>query len=198
MSGSLPPRWHIDELLAPTVDVARALLGSYLWRRTPDGLIVARITETEAYGGTMHGHHDDASHAYRGRTDRNAPMFAAPGILYVYLVYGMHHCVNIVTQAQGTPAAVLLRGVRIVRGLDIARRYRGHVADARLSDGPGKLAQALALTRADSGRSLLRGDLVLRHGTPPPADEVRTDVRVGIDYATHGKTFPWRFIWTNT
>ena len=97
---SLPPRWRAAELLAPTADLARALLGSYLYRRTAQGLIIATITETEAYGGTYDSHPDDASHAFRGRTDRNAPMFAAPGIIYVYLVYGMHHCVNIVTERE--------------------------------------------------------------------------------------------------
>lgn len=195
---SLPPRWRAAELLAPTADLARALLGSYLYRRTAQGLIIATITETEAYGGIYDGHPDDASHAFRGRTDRNAPMFAAPGIIYVYLVYGMHHCVNIVTEREGTPAAVLLRGVRILHGLEIARRLRGQVPDARLSNGPGKLAQALALTRRDDGRSLLRGDLVLRHGAPPPAAAIHTEVRQGIDYAPWGKTFPWRFIWSKT
>jgi len=194
----LPPRWRADELLAPTPTLARALLGSYLYRRTADGLIIATITETEAYGGDYDGHPDDASHAHRGRTARNAPMFAAPGILYVYLVYGMHHCVNIVTEREGIPAAVLIRGVRILTGLDLARRRRGHVPVSRLSDGPGKLAQALDLTRRDNGRTLLRGHLTLRHGPSIPAAEVRTTVRCGIDYATFGKTFPWRFIWTKT
>ncbi len=194
----LPPRWRADELLAPTPTLARALLGSYLYRRTADGLIIATITETEAYGGHYDGRPDDASHAARGRTARNAPMFAAPGILYVYLVYGLHHCVNIVTEREGIPAAVLIRGVRILTGLDLARRRRAGVPVSRLSDGPGKLAQALDLTRRDNGRTLLRGHLTLRHGPIVPADEIRTTVRSGIDYATFGKTFPWRFIWTKT
>jgi DNA-3-methyladenine glycosylase len=121
----------------PALEVARDLLGRTLCRRLPDGTVLrGRLVEVEAYAGPL----DRASHAHRGRTARNAPMFEAGGIAYVYLVYGMHHCLNVVTGAAGTPDAVLLRAA---------------TAPARASaSGPGRLARAFRVDRALDGASL--------------------------------------------
>lgn len=187
------PRWQIHELEANTVHIAQALLGSLLLHRTTEGLVIARITETEAYGGTYRGLPDDASHAHRGRTLRNAPMFAAPGIVYIYLIYGMHHCLNIVTEPQSTPAAVLIRAATILHGEELVKKRRPKATAKHYSDGPGKLCQALGLTRRDNEHSLLSGKLQLRHAPLQPHEYIETTVRQGIDYAVHGKHFPWRF-----
>lgn len=191
-TADLPPRWTAAELAGDAVTAARALLGSYIWRRTAAGLVILRITETEAYGGIHDGHPDDASHAHRGKTARNAPMFAAAGTLYVYLVYGLHHCANIVTGPPGTPAAVLLRGAVVVHGEEIVAARR-KTSPRHYADGPGKLAAALALTRNDSGRSALHGNFCLRHGKLLPGETVQVTPRHGIDYAEFGREFPWRF-----
>lgn len=187
------PRWQIHELEQNTVTIAQTLLGSLLLHRSKDGLVIARITETEAYGGTYQGLPDDASHAYRGQTPRNAPMFAAPGIVYIYLIYGMHHCLNIVTEPPNTPAAVLIRAATIIHGEELVRQRRPQVSAKHYSDGPGKLCQALGLTRLDNQRSLLSGHLQLRHAPLHDGEYIEPAVRQGIDYARHGKYFPWRF-----
>lgn len=119
----------------------------------------------EAYDGPR----DRASHAYRGRTPRNAPMFEEGGIAYVYLVYGMHHCVNVVTGPEGYPAAVLLRGAEPPLG--------------RPAHGPGRLARAFEVDRGLDGASLLGNELWLEAGTPVPDSLVRRSPRVGVDYA---------------
>lgn len=194
MRGQDYPRWRSEELNVRATVAAQKLLGSYLCRLTPEGLIIARITETEAYGDTYRGMADDASHAHRGRTQRNAPMFAAAGRSYIYFVYGMYHCLNIVTGAEGVPAAVLIRGAEIVYGHDLVRKRRGKVAPPHWADGPGKLCLALGLTRDENDRPLTHGALVLRHGPRRRGEKVRREVRCGIDYAVKGKYFPWRYI----
>ena len=142
-----------------------------------------RLTEVEAYGGTD----DPASHAYRSRTARNEPMWGPPGTVYVYLSYGLHWCANIVTAPEGTPAAVLLRGGLLVAGHETAAGRRGR--RDHLTDGPGKLAQALGLDGSTSGTTLWDGPLSI---TLPPKRSGAFDVapRVGISKAT---TRRWRY-----
>ena len=136
----------LQELLAGSVhEVARGLLG---WTFLRDG-VGGRIVEVEAYAPD-----DPASHAFRGRTPRNASMFAAPGTLYVYRSYGIHWCANVVCEPAGTGAAVLLRALEPTHGLDEMRARRGVVADRDLCSGPGKLTQALGISGADDGASI--------------------------------------------
>jgi DNA-3-methyladenine glycosylase len=157
-----------------TETVARELLGKVLVRRHAGRERRARIVEVEAYLGER----DAASHARRGPTPRAAIMFGPPGHLYVYLVYGMHHCMNVVTEADGTAGAVLIRAAAPLaatagEGTGQAFPYRG----------PGKLCAALGVTRADNGLDLtLRGALfVADDGTSPPP--IARSRRIGVDYA---------------
>lgn len=159
--------------------LAPDLLNKLLIQRDPDaGVVAVRIVEVEAYRGS----HDPGSHAYRGRTARNATMFGPPGRLYVYFTYGMHWCANVVAAAPpGDAAAVLLRAGEPVEGLDVIRERRPRARrDTDLCSGPARLAQALALDRGHDGASLLRGPLgVYDDGLPPPRRPGRS-VRIGL------------------
>jgi DNA-3-methyladenine glycosylase len=144
-TGALLSRSFFDR---PALEVAPALLGCVLEHRTPDGVVCVALTEVEAYAGTV----DPASHAYRGRTRRNAVMFGPPGHAYVYFTYGMHFCVNLVCLPAGTAEAVLLRAGAVIDGLPLARRRRvTSRADTNLARGPALLCQALAIDRAQDG-----------------------------------------------
>jgi DNA-3-methyladenine glycosylase len=173
----------------PTLEVARQLLGKYLVRKHADGTTVGRIVETEAYLGPE----DKACHASRGRTPRTAIMFGPPGYAYVYFVYGFHHMLNIVTEELDYPAAVLIRAVEPVTGLDLMKQRRG-VGEARnLTSGPGKLCQAFAIDRGLNGKDICGSILYVRDdGNPPP--RVVAKPRVGVDYAGEWKLKPWRFL----
>ena len=154
---------------------------------------VGRIVEVEAYCGVD----DPGSHAFRGRTPRNATMFGPPGHLYVYFTYGMHFCANVVCGPEGEASAVLLRGLTPLAGLDEMRvgrgvRREGEWTDQDLCSGPAKLCQALGLDRSFDGADLVTGDLgvtVAGDGTPPPA-EPGISGRIGLSVAGE---FPWRF-----
>jgi len=188
-----------------TVEIARGLLGKVLVRRLPDGTLLAgRITETEAYIGRC----DKACHAYNyRRTARTETLFAPPGHAYIYLIYGMHHCLNFVTEPEGEPAAVLLRAMEPVAGSDAMFRLRYGDKPltayrlAHVLDGPGKVCQALALTRQENGLDLTGDTLFLCDSPediglpcpPVPTERVWTGPRVGIDYAEEARDFPWRF-----
>ncbi|MDC4232214.1 DNA-3-methyladenine glycosylase [Actinomyces sp. B33] len=188
----------IDLLADDAVDVAPLLLGAVLAvrdPRAPDAQTVAvRLTEVEAYGGAE----DPGSHAYTGRTPRNASMFEAGGILYVYFTYGMHHCANIVCGPAGRASAVLLRAGEVVAGGETARSRRPAARrDADLARGPGRLCAALGLTRADDGARLgragSRASLVLPDEPVPPG-LVRTGPRTGVSgLGGDGTAFPRRF-----
>lgn len=185
-----------------TVTVARELLGKLLVRRLPDGqTLVCRITETEAYVGSM----DKACHAYGyKRTPRTQTMFAPPGTAYIYLIYGMYCCLNLVTEAEGEPCAVLIRGAQAVENVDIiannrfGRKYQDLSPYQRKNflNGPGKLCKGLQLTREQNGITLLNpeGELYLLDA-PAPAS-FQTGPRIGIEYAQEAVHFPWRF-WTS-
>lgn len=150
-----------------TLQVARDLLGRTLCRRLADGRVLrGRLVEVEAYDGPR----DRASHAFRGRTPRNAPMFEAGGIAYVYLVYGMHHCLNVVCGARGYPAAILLRGAEAPEGTETA-------------SGPGRLTRAFQVDRALDRVSFLGDEMWLEEGAPVLDAAVRRTARIGVDYA---------------
>jgi DNA-3-methyladenine glycosylase len=180
----------------PCLEVAPDLVGAYLVRRLADGSeLVGRIVEVEAYLGDGS---DPGSHSHRGPTPRNGAMFGPPGRLYVYTSYGIHLCANIVCEPPGSGAAILLRAVQPVQGLERMRALRGLGAanpDRQIASGPGKLTQAFALQKADDGRSVLRGPVRLRRpasGDAPLA--VTCTRRIGL---THGATLPYRYLATN-
>ena len=135
--------------------VARALIGRLLVHETPRARLAGRIVEVEAYGGAR----DPASHAFRGETTRNRTMFGAAGHAYVYVSYGMHHCLNVVTGRPGQACAVLIRALEPIEGLSSMARRRGVSDPNRLTRGPGCVALALGLTLADDGADLTRGPL---------------------------------------
>ncbi len=173
-----------------TVSVAKALLGCYLVREYAGTLLVGRIIETEAYVGPD----DLASHAAVGRTPRNAVMFGPPGHAYVYLIYGMHHCLNVVTEREGYPAAVLIRAIEPVHGLDLMRRHRGGRSFRDLTNGPGKVCQALAIDRGLNGHDLCVGHaLWIAAGESPPPEAITAGPRVGVRGDDRARTVPWRF-----
>jgi len=176
-----------------TTEVARDLLGALVCRRTADGFTVGRIVETEAYGGPE----DLASHSRAGMTRRTAPMFGEVGHAYVYLVYGMHECLNVVARADTAEAgAVLLRAIEPVRGVDLMRTRRGRETDpdARLGSGPARLCQALAVDRSLNAHDLVSSDeLWLSAGDPVREDQVAAGNRIGVDYAGEWSNRPWRF-----
>ena len=147
-----------------------------------------RIVEVEAYVG----HEDPGSHAFRGCTARNATMFGRPGLLYVYLSYGVHWCANAVCGDEGVGVAVLLRALAPVEGIAAMRLARGAVADRHLCAGPGRLCQALGITKAHDGADLVSGDrgpVIVDDGTPPPAEPANS-LRIGL---TAGADRPWRW-----
>jgi DNA-3-methyladenine glycosylase len=151
------------------------------------GPVGGRIVETEAYTAD-----DPASHSFNGRTRRNAVMFGPPGRLYVYLSYGIHRCANVVTGEPGDGQAVLLRAIVPMVGLDVIRARRGGRPERVLTDGPGKLCEALAIDLDDSGLDLTGPTSIIRildDGTPPPEDPI-VGPRVGISKAVD---VPWRF-----
>ncbi|MEH0543466.1 DNA-3-methyladenine glycosylase [Streptomyces sp. B21-105] len=172
---------NVDLLSHPAEEVAPKLLGSVLTRETPEGTVSIAITETEAYSGTA----DPASHAYRGRTPRNAVMFGPAGHLYVYRSHGLHWCANIVTGTDGIASAVLIRAGRVIEGEDLARKRRGaKVESPRLARGPGNFCQALGITAEHNGTDLLAGtSVVLSEGEPAPAALIRVGPRVGVSRA---------------
>jgi DNA-3-methyladenine glycosylase len=160
-------------LSGPAREVAPSLLGARLQR----GQVAVELTEVEAYEGEA----DPASHAFRGKTARNAVMFGPAGHLYVYFVYGMHWCANVTCGADGQAAAVLLRAGRVVAGEDEVRARRPHARSwAELARGPARLAECLGLTGADTGLDLLARTAPVRLRLGPMASDVDVGPRVGV------------------
>jgi DNA-3-methyladenine glycosylase len=169
----------------PTVTVARALLGCLLVHESPEGQVVGRLVEVEAYVGAR----DPASHAYR-RTFRSEVMWGRPGIAYVYLSHGIHACMNVVTESLGRPGAVLLRALEPVDGVALMQRWRGIDALRDLARGPGRLTQAMGITLAHNRADLVAGPLYLVRRDRPPGPIASTP-RIGISVATDRR---WRFV----
>jgi len=173
----------------PTVDVAKQLLGKYLVRQHPEGATVGRIVETEAYVGPQ----DLACHASKGRTARTEVMFGPAGHAYVYFIYGFYNMLNLVTERKNHPAAVLIRAVEPMTGIELmrARRQLGNLRD--LASGPGKLCQAFAIDRSLNGADLCDDVLyVEERGESQP--KIRATPRVGVDYAGKWKDKRYRFL----
>ncbi|TDD37628.1 DNA-3-methyladenine glycosylase [Saccharopolyspora elongata] len=177
-----------DELALDPLWVARRLLGCELWSTGPQGQVGVRLVEVEAYRGMD----DPASHCYRGRTERNAVMFGPAGHLYVYFVYGMHFCINVVCLTDGVPGAVLLRAGEITTGAELARSRRPAVRkDTQLASGPARLAGVLGITREHNGVDLTDPESPIRlyNGSPVGEDDIRSGPRVGVAAAMD---LPWR------
>ena len=181
----LPTSFYLQD----TRDAAKKLLGQFLVRTLPSGETLSGvIVETEAYLKD-----DPACHAYRGQTPRNAAMFGPPGHAYVYFTYGLHMMLNLVCAPEGTAEAVLIRALEPVDGIDLMRVNRGGISETKqLTNGPGKLAQALALTRlGHNGLDITRLDselFILPHESAP-FETVET-LRIGI---SQGVDLPWRY-----
>jgi DNA-3-methyladenine glycosylase len=179
--------------LQPTLRVARALLGKTLVHETPDGTTAGRIVEVEAYRGPA----DRAAHSAGGhRSPRNEVMYGPPGHAYVYFIYGMHHCMNVVCQPPDVPEAVLLRALEPLDGEELMR-HRRRLPDApawRLCRGPGALCQAMGIGRAENGADLVRGALRVLDAPPIAAARVGRTPRIGVDYAGSDAARPWRFV----
>ena len=177
----------------PAKVVAPDLLGRWILRRVGNDDLVLRIVETEAYLGSL----DRASHAWNGRqTKRTSTLYRAGGCAYVYLVYGLHHCLNAVTGNEEEGEAVLIRAGEPVLGKELMLANRilaGVVEPGVIGGGPGKLCQALAIDRSCDGTSLLEGDLVIAAGDPVSPGQIASGPRVGIDYAQEAVDWPLRF-----
>lgn len=172
-----------------TIDVAKQLLGKFLVRKHPEGATVGRIVETEAYVGPQ----DLACHASKGRTPRTEVMFGPAGHTYVYFIYGFYHMLNLVTEAKDYPAAVLIRAVEPVEGIELMRRRRHNGELHNLASGPGKLCQAFAVDRALNGADLC-GDVIFVEDRGEPVPEFLATPRIGVDYAGRWKDKPYRFV----
>lgn len=201
-------QWTMREYLRPTLTVARELLGKYLVRIADGQTLVGRICETEAYIAAG----DKACHAYNyKRTPRTETMFAPGGTAYIYLIYGMHACLNLVTEPEGEPCAVLIRGIRPRSDPNaFSLRRFGCMYDEmtpyqrnHFLNGPGKVCQGLSLTTAQNGMSLLGNELFVCDelsdaGLPPfPGDQlplqIKSGKRIGVDYAEECADYLWRF-----
>ncbi|CAN5414870.1 DNA-3-methyladenine glycosylase [soil metagenome] len=170
--------------LSNSLDAARGLLGWELVHHTPDGDIGGIIIETEAYRQD-----DEASHSFKGVTKRTAPMFADAGTLYMYFIYGMHWCINIVAGPKGVGEAVLLRALKPTIGIELMKQHRKTDDIRRLANGPGNLVQALALPSSLNGQKLTQTSLEL---IPPRNTKLKIDAstRIGISKAADRL---WRF-----
>lgn len=199
------PQTYFD---GDTVEIARSLVGKYLVRQYDGIVLAARVTETEAYIGRM----DKACHAYGYRkTERTRTLYAPPGTAYVYLIYGMHCCLNFVTEPEGEPAAVLIRGLSPRHSQDIIAENRFHCKYGDMTayqkknflNGPGKLCAGMNIDRRLNGLPHESEELFLCEsleelGLPtPPGDlaplDIKVGKRIGIDYAEEAVDFPWRF-----
>ncbi len=180
-----------------SVIVAKELLGKVLVHTIEGNRVAAKIVETEAYMGVI----DKAAHSYGGkRTPRVEVMYGGPGFSYVFFIYGMYYCFNIVTREEGTPQAVLIRAVEPVENFEIMAQKRFQKSYEQLSrrqitgltNGPGKLCGALSIDRSLNGEDLCGSKLFLEEGTDMGFNIVSAK-RVGIDYAGEAKDYPWRF-----
>lgn len=174
-----------------TLDVAKDLLGKYLVHDSAEGTVKGIIVEVEAYIGP----NDAAAHTYKGlRSSRTEVAFGPGGFAYVYLIYGMYNCFNIVTNKVGKPEVVLIRALEPVEGIPIMIERRCTDKLQNLCSGPGKLCSAMAITRTDNGVDLCKDSLYLMDTPPIHKDQIQATPRINIDYAAEAKDYLWRFI----
>jgi len=170
----------------PTLEVARDILGKYFVYESPEGRLAARIVEVEAYIGED----DPARHASAGLTERTRPMFGPGGFTYVYFIYGMYHCLNLVTEKKGSPAALLVRAGEPADGYDVMRGPASGKDRNSLLAGPGKFCRAMGLTRSHNNLDLI-GPVAYVEDRGSTVKKLKQTPRVGISTA---KERPWRFV----
>ncbi len=179
----------------PTLKVARELLGKYLVVKQRGRIFSGKIVETEAYIGE----NDLACHASRGRTPRTEPLYQKAGTLYVYLVYGMYHCVNVVTERADFPSAVLIRAVEPCEGILEMQKRRGVHSAQNLASGPGKLCDAFGITKKLNGKTISGRELWIEDREEMARSAaIATTPRIGVHYAKKCKEYPWRFYLKNS
>jgi DNA-3-methyladenine glycosylase len=185
-------RFDQEAFSKPTLELAKDLLGAFLVHRSAEGLTAGRIVEVEAYLGPE----DKGSHSYGGRiTPRNRAMFGPKGHAYIYLIYGMYWCFNVVSGPVGFPEAILVRALDPVAGIDLmhARLGSAHQSRHSLCRGPGKLCKAMNITGELYGEPLWGERLFLVPGSLQPGEQMKTSPRINIDYAGEFASKPWRF-----
>ena len=167
--------------------VARELIGKKLVTNLPEGLTSGIIVETEAYMGAI----DAAAHSYKGKTERTKIFYDAGGFVYVYLIYGMHICTNVVANVENVPEAVLIRALKPVDGVELMKLRRGKNNLRDLCSGPGKLSQALGITKDFYGADLCGEKIFIE---PAEILRVESTKRINIDYAGEAANYLWRFV----
>jgi DNA-3-methyladenine glycosylase len=181
-----------------TLEVAPDLLGKYLVREIDGHQLIGKIVEVEAYKGSI----DKGAHSYKYKcTPRTKVMFGPPGHAYVYLIYGMYYCLNIVTEEVGEPCAVLIRGIEPIKGEGYMAflRYNKTLKEItpaqrkNLTNGPGKLCKSFHITKNQNKQPLWSSDLYITPGVPVEAEKIIRSKRVNIDYAEEARDFLWRF-----
>lgn len=181
-----------------TLEVAPDLLGKYLIREINGHKLIVKIVEVEAYKGAI----DKGAHSYKYKhTPRTEVMFGPPGHAYIYLIYGMYYCLNIVTEEEGEPCAILIRGVEPIKGDDYMSllRYQKPLSEItptqlkNLSNGPGKLCKSLCITKEQNRHPVWKGELYITSGVEITPEQIIRSKRINIDYAEEAKDFLWRF-----
>lgn len=192
----LPPQFYLQD----TVAVARQLIGKLLVHEKDGQRLSAIICETEAYTGFS----DKACHTYKGKSERTEVMFESGGRAYVYLIYGMYHCLNITTREEGVPEAVLIRAAQPVEGIEQMMQLRQmkknikSLNEKSLLAGPGRLCDAMGITRKENGKLLTGEELYLCEGIAVPNEQIAATKRINIDYAQEAKDFLYRFVDTKS
>lgn len=179
-----------DFFMDDATTVAPKLLGKILVHETPEGITKCRIVETEAYMGIL----DKGSHAYSGKiTPRTSALYEEGGVAYVYLIYGMYHCMNVVVNKKGLAQGVLIRAMEPVEGIELMKQRRKMDKIKTLCNGPGKLCIAMDITKKENELSLLTSPLYLEEPETGEPFEIKTAKRINIDYAEEAKDFLWRY-----
>lgn len=171
------------------VNLAESLIGKILVHESPDGITKGIIVETEAYMGEI----DDAAHSYRGKSERTNIQYGRGGFAYIYLIYGMHYCMNIVANEEDRPEAVLLRAIEPTEGIDIMKIRRKTEKIQNLCNGPGKLCQAMGIDKSHYGIDLCGTTMYLEASKDSNQTEVIASKRINIDYAEQSRDNLWRF-----
>lgn len=183
-------RLRQDFFMDDAVTVAQNLLGKILVHETEEGITKCRIVETEAYMGIL----DKGSHAYGGKmTPRTSTLYKQGGVAYVYLIYGMYHCMNVVTNHEGIAQGVLLRALEPLEGIDLMKKRRNMEKIKNLCNGPGKLCIAMDITKKENEVNLITSQLYLEEPVIQLPFEIKSAKRINIDYAEEAKDFLWRF-----
>lgn len=179
-----------DFFMDDAIEVAKKLLGKILVHETPEGTTKCRIVETEAYMGVL----DKGSHAYSGKvTPRTATLYEQGGVAYVYLIYGMYHCMNVVVNVKGLAQGVLIRALEPLEGIELMKKRRKMDKIKNLCNGPGKLCIAMDITKKENGVNLMSSSLFLEEDEKKEPFEIVSAKRINIDYAEEAKDFLWRF-----